>query len=329
MNTWEEVAKVQPVVAHIIQNSINKSRVSHAYLIQGARGTGKKAIATLFAKALFCEQPNGPNPCLTCNACQRIESGNHPDVHMIKPDGQSIKIEQIRQLQKEFTYSGMESNQKIYIIEGAETLTVNAANRILKFLEEPSRATTAMMLTENGQAMLPTIRSRCQLLDLQPLPRAMFEQQLLEEGIQASLARIISSLTNNVDEALELSKSEAFAQARKLVLQLIGILATNPDDAYLFIHQHWFTHFKERTDIEQGLDLLLRVFSDILYHHIGDDERMVMLTKTDERLQEAALRFSKEALLSNVQAVMRAKREVKQNIQPTLIMEKLVLQVKR
>ena len=128
---------------------------------------------------------------------------------------------------------------------------------------------------------------------------------------------------------MELSKSEAFAQARKLVLQLIGILATNPDDAYLFIHQHWFTHFKERTDIEQGLDLLLRVFSDILYHHIGDDERMVMLTKTDERLQEAALRFSKEALLSNVQAVMRAKREVKQNIQPTLIMEKLVLQVKR
>src|SRR5699024_11770175 len=73
---------------------------------------------------------------------------------MIEPDGQSIKIEQIRQLQKEFTYSGVESNQKVYIIEGAETLTVNAANRILKFLEEPSQATTAMMLTENGQAML-------------------------------------------------------------------------------------------------------------------------------------------------------------------------------
>src|SRR5690625_7335809 len=112
MKTWSDVAEIQPLASKIITNSIRKGRVSHAYLIQGARGTGKEAIALLITKGLFCENKTDVEPCHECNACKRIASGNHPDVHWIEPDGRSIKIEQIRDLQKEFSYSGLESTRR-------------------------------------------------------------------------------------------------------------------------------------------------------------------------------------------------------------------------
>src|SRR5699024_5365457 len=122
VETWAEMEEIQPLASKMITNSIRKRRVSHAYLIQGARGTVKEAISLLIAKSLFCELMSGVEHCNECNNCKRIASGNHPDVHWIVPDGQSIKIEQIRHLQKEFIYSGLESTKKVYIIKGAETL---------------------------------------------------------------------------------------------------------------------------------------------------------------------------------------------------------------
>lgn len=169
MENWSTITHTQPLASRTIMNSFNKNRISHAYLLQGGRGTGKKKIAMLLAKTLFCANKQGPEPCQVCNVCKRIESQNHPDVHWIEPEGRSIKIEQVQHLQKEFTYTGLESNQKVYVVTHADTLTINAANRILKFLEEPNRQTTAILLTENIQSIIPTIRSRCQIIDLQPL----------------------------------------------------------------------------------------------------------------------------------------------------------------
>jgi len=329
METWSDIAKQQPLAARVMMNSIRKGRISHAYLIQGGRGTGKEAIAKMMAKVLFCEHLADGEPCQTCNACRRINSRNHPDVHWIEPDGQSIKLEQIRNLQKEFTYSGLESDQKAYIIKGAETLTLNAANRILKFLEEPSQKTMAIMLTENGQAMIPTIRSRCQLIELKPLDAAELQHRLVEAGISENSARLLSVLTNDLDEAAALNEDAAFAQARKLVLQWIENLSSANGDGYLFVHQQWLPHFKDRDAQELGLDLLLLAFKDILYDQIGNQTRMVMFQPGDERLEKAALMFTEDKLLHNMNAVLQAKRLLKQNVQPTLVIEQLSLQVKR
>lgn len=327
MKTWSTVLERQPLAGKIITNSLKKERISHAYLLQGGRGTGKKAIALLLAKGLFCRGKQGIEPCQSCNTCKRIESGNHPDVHWIRPDGRSIKNEQIDHLQKEFTYSGLESSQKVYIIVDADTLTLNAANRILKFLEEPSKQTTAIMLTENSQMIIPTIRSRCQIIDLQPLNPALFQQQLIEGGISEKNAILMSALTNNFDDALELSQDEWFGGARKLVLQLIETFATRPDDAFLFIHQNWLPHFKDREQQQKGLDLLLLAFKDVLYFHIGNNETMVLLLPDDDRLQRVASNFSNERILSALNALLAAKRKLKQNVHPTLVMEQFVLHI--
>lgn len=329
MKTWSEVAEVQPLAGRIITNSIKKDRISHAYLIQGERGTGKEAIAALIAKGLFCTDKEGLEPCHFCNMCKRIESGNHPDVHWVVPDGRSIKMEQIKNLQKEFTYTGLESNKKVYIIKDADTLTLNAANRILKFLEEPSRQTTAIMLTENSSAIIPTIRSRCQVIDLQPLNPKHFQHKLIEQGIPGQQAVLMSALTNSMDDALHWQSDDRFATASKLVVQLIETLVNNPEDAFLFIHASWMPHFKERPDQEQGLDLLLLAWKDMLYYHIGNEAQLVFFQKNSDLLERCALSFSQERIIGILQAILQAKRKLKQNVHPTLVMEQLTLQLKR
>jgi DNA polymerase-3 subunit delta' len=327
MKTWAEITEIQPLAGKIITNRMKKDRISHAYLIHGDRGTGKEAIALQLAKSLFCPHRDGVEPCQTCNTCKRIGSGNHPDVHWIEPEGQSIKKEQIEHLQTEFIYSGLESNRKVYIVKACDTLTLNAANRILKFLEEPSKETTAIMLTENSQSIIPTIRSRCQILDLQPLNPYLFQKQLLESGISEQNASLFSALTNNLEEASRWNQDEWFAQARKLMLQLVEMFATNPSDAYLFIHSKWLPHFKERSEQEQGMDLLLLAFKDILMSHIGYEEAIVVLDKT--KLEDLVMAFSQEEVLAILNAILQAKQKLKQNVHPTLVMEQLTLQIQR
>lgn len=329
MKTWKEMKEVQPLASQIILNSIQKDRISHAYLIQGKRGTGKEDMATLLAKEIFCIDKVDGTPCQECINCKRIESGNHPDVHWIKPDGQSIKIEQIKNLQEEFFYSGLESNQKVYIISSAETLTLNASNRILKFLEEPRKHTTAILLTENIQSIIPTIQSRCQIIDLQPLNPLKLQQQLMTHNISEKNAILLSTLTNNLEEAILWNQDDWFAQSRKKVLQLIDTYTSNSADVFLFIHKHWMPHFKERVEQERGLDLLLIAFKDILYYHIGNKKSLVFFSLDNAIFKRAMIKFSEERLLDILNSILKAKRKLKQNVNPTLVMEQLALYIQK
>src|SRR5699024_11049523 len=182
MKSWKELSKEQPIATKMLQQMLKRQRVAHAYLIQGDPGTAKDVIGSLLAKSLLCQQMKDGEPCQTCHDCQRIDSGNHPDVHWIHPDGASIKKDQIAHLQKEFTYTGVESNQKVYLISHADLMTTNAANRLLKFLEEPSQKTRAILMTENSQSILDTIKSRCQIISLTPLSPQSIQDNLQEEG---------------------------------------------------------------------------------------------------------------------------------------------------
>lgn len=328
MQTWDEVAQVQPLASRIITNSLIKERMSHAYLLQGENGTGKEAIALLLAKSLFCGQGTS-EPCNTCTSCQRIDSGNHPDVHWVAPQEQSIKKEQIDYLQREFNYAGFETNQKVYIIDKAETLTTNASNRILKFLEEPALETTAILLTVNSRMILPTIRSRCQVIDLQPLDGTQLQKQLEDNGVASTNAVFLSAMTNRLDDAMALHEDAWFAQARKRMVQLIEKFITETQSAYLFIHSDWLPHFKDREKQLLGIDMLLLAFRDFLYYHIGNEEQMVVFRQDDPLLEKGQLHFSESHLLAILQGLLEAKRKLMQHVHPTLVMEQLTLQIKR
>src|SRR6478736_5503092 len=305
-NTWEQLEALQPNVLKILQNSLLKERVAHAYLFEGSKGTGKKQISFLFAKALFCQNPVNHRPCHECSNCRRIDSGNHPDIHLIEPAGLSIKKEQIQFLQSEFTKTGVESNKKLYIVNHVDKMTVSAANSLLKFLEEPGNGTYAVLLTENIQRLLDTIISRCQVISFRSLTPEQLAEKLVENGLSAVDASILSNLTNSIDEAIELSKDEWFGLAIKLVIQLYEVLTTRPQQALL------------------GLTLLMLLYRDLLTLQVGQESKIVYRHKIEE-LKQQALQTTQEKAIYRLEVILKAKNKLNSKMNLQLLMEQLVL----
>ena len=325
MDTWNELENKQPQVYQMLRNSIQKNRVAHAYLFQGERATGKKDAAILLAKSIFCEEANaGELACNACTNCRRISSGNHPDVHMIEPDGLSIKKEQIQMLQEEFSKKGVESNKKIYILADAEKMTVQAANSLLKFLEEPHAETTAILLTEQPQKILPTIQSRCQEISFQPLSTSDIISKLQEQGVDLQRASIISHITSRYEEAVEISLDDWFAQAERKVLELYEALNQDYMSGLIYLQENWFGHFKDKEQTDRGLDLLLLIYKDLLYIQL-DKFDSIVYRRMQEELKRHALQYAQSRLALNMEAILDAKRRLLSNTNPQLVMEQLVL----
>lgn len=325
LNTWNELKEIQPQVFQMLQNSLHKNRVAHAYIFEGERGTGKKEASILLAKSLYCEKMNNDEiPCNQCVNCKRIESGNHPDVHIIEPDGLSIKKEQIHFLQEEFTKKGVESNRKVYILVEAEKMTVQAANSLLKFLEEPLSDTMAILISDNAKQILPTIISRCQMVTFHHLSVTILQKRLQEQGVDTQTAAIVSQLTNKFDEALEISLDDWFAQAQRKVIELYEALNKNYMKALIYLQEEWFRHFKEKEQLDRGLDFLLLLYKDLLYIQL-DKHDAIVFNKKQVELQKYAVQISQRQIARDMEYILDAKRRLVSNTNPQLVMEQLVL----
>lgn len=324
--SWSQLGKTQDKVVKILTNSIRKNRLSHAYLFEGGKGTGKKKAAIALAKSFLCKEMDQHQPCETCLECKRITSGNHPDVHIIKPDGQTIKVEQIRNLQKEFSYRGMESTKKVYIIEDVEKMSISAANSLLKFLEEPDGSSVAILLTTQVQKILKTILSRVQIVSFATLSSLQLVTRLEKEGVPKPLSRLLGQLTNDFDEAYELYQNDWIAQARNIVIQLEEELCARPQQVFITLQDLWFNHFKERDQLNLGFDLLLLWYRDILRTLISDKDQLVFIDQLD-RLERLALNSSQRKISQQMTSILEAKRRLSTNVNPQLLMEQLMLKL--
>ncbi|WP_046173292.1 DNA polymerase III subunit delta' [Domibacillus indicus] len=327
VNPWKKAEKRQPVVMRMIENSLLRDRVAHAYLFEGDPGTGKKETAMLFAKSLFCLEPQDQYiPCGSCINCRRIENGNHPDLHSIEPDGLSIKKEQIHYLQREFTKTAVESGWKVYIVNQADKMTASAANSLLKFLEEPSANTVAFLLTEQSSRVLPTILSRCQQLAFKPMDADELKQRLIEESISIPMASISSKLTSHMEEAVALSNDEWFAQARSIVLKLYEGLKGGGLSAIVPLSEDFHLHFKEKQQVSLALDLFVLIHRDLL-SIMTDEKYSLAFPDRLASLQQDALYLSAEKLADRMAAILEAKRKLNSNMNQQLLMEQLLLKL--
>ena len=166
MGSFKDVVGHKDIINYI-RSAVTENKVSHAYILNGERGSGKKMLASLFATTLLCEK-QGPDPCNECHSCRQAESGNHPDIIRVtheKPN--TISVEDIRrQVNEDIQIRPYQGPYKIYIIAEADLMTVQAQNALLKTIEEPPAYAVIFLLTENAEALLPTITSRCVMLKL-------------------------------------------------------------------------------------------------------------------------------------------------------------------
>jgi len=322
--TWTHLSQ-QPRISELLYHSLRNQRLAHAYLFAGPRGAGRKQMALHLAKALFCKEKEA-DACGACLSCRRIEAGNHPDVHVIAPDGASIKIDQIRALQKEMAMRAVESVHKVYIVEHVDKMTTQAANSLLKFLEEPPAGVVALLLTENSHALLPTILSRCQILNFSPLSMERLAEELQKAGVSPGIARVVSHITTNLDEARELSQSDWFAQLRNLVIQLMKECKQRNSTALLTIHDMLQKQDRLKEELPLFLDLLILWLRDILYVQVGRHAHLIN-SDQQEVLQGQALVWTKAELLHGIDLVMETKNRIERNANAQLALERLVLQI--
>mgnify|MGYP005982930611 CR=1 FL=1 len=286
MARYQQLQQQQPLLYKQLQKSFEHGRVAHAYLFEGDSGTGKQEYALWLSKRIFCLQPTQEgDPCDQCTNCIRINDREHPDVLYIAPDGQTIKVDQIRQLKAEYSKSGVETKQKVFIIEQAEKMSTGAANSLLKFLEEPEGNVVAILETESMGKILPTILSRCQVLHFQPLPPQKMIQLLKDKGIGEKTAILLSSLTNSWEKAVEISQDEWFNEAREIINQWFDYLVKDDLQAFIYVQKRMTKVFKEKEQQKLCFDLLLAYYRQQLLDTVSQGRSKAEQRKTAQRVE--------------------------------------------
>lgn len=269
----------------ILQNGLRRDKLSHAYLFNGPTGTGKKNMAISLAKAIFCNELVD-DACGQCAECRKVDHHNHPNLYEIIPDGTTIKIEQIRELQKNFSYRSGANETKIYIIEEAEKMSIQAGNSLLKFLEEPVSKVMAILITDNAKALLPTIQSRTEWISFTPMPPKGMMKILLNEGHSHLLVAPAVHITSGLEAAREVISIKWFAEMRNVVIQLAQECFVNLASASI-LAQNKVIKTELADHMDTLLDLFVLWFKDMIHIHCGRKDQVIFIDQLDWLLKHA------------------------------------------
>ena len=236
-------------IKKMLTQTITSGQISHSYLMIGIPGIGKKLIAYQYAKAILCLDEN--KICDTCKSCREFDTNNHPDFLYVEPDGNSIKIEQIRELQKRIQEKPIISSKKIYIIDNADLMTKEAQNCLLKTLEEPPEFAIIILVGTNENAFLTTIKSRCMILHFNPIRDEDIQKYLGQNyGIESVSKNILDIAQGSIGKAIYLKdKQEQYIQLETLINNL-----TNKD--LIDICQSAEVLYKSKEEIYEMLDYI-------------------------------------------------------------------------
>jgi DNA polymerase III subunit delta' len=299
----------------VLNRILGSERIAHAYLFSGPQGVGKELTALSFIKALFCQ--NG-SACGECPSCRKLESGNHPDFHRVEPDGQFIKIDQIRALQKELGYRPYEASRKACIIDSAEKFNLSSGNALLKTLEEPPGKAIIILLTSARESVLATIRSRCQELLFSVVPENEIAALLVSRGVDEETARISASLADgSVGKALALCAEGSGQDRAEIITRACGL--SLQDMASLFALSELFD--KDREKAIYALDLLLGFWRDMLHIRSGFNDP-VNRDMRDLLAGEAGKRSSR-SIMEGIETILQTRQAIQRNANVRLAMDVL------
>ncbi len=327
MGSFKDVVGHKDVIRYI-QNVVKEDKVTHAYIINGEKGSGKKMLATLFAATLLCEK-GGQDPCNTCHSCIQAESGNHPDIILVsheKPN--SIGVEEIRQqVNNTVGIKPYQGPYKVYIIPQADMMTVQAQNALLKTIEEPPEYAVVMLLTENADMLLATINSRCVMLKLRNIRDTLIRKYLMEKLMVPDYKADVCAAfaQGNMGKAIMLANSEHFNEIREEAVRLLQ-----------HVHEMELSEIIEsvsrvteyKLEITDYLDIIMIWYRDVLLYKATQDTARVVLKDQIKYMKEQAKKSSYEGIELILKSLEKAKARLRSNVNFELVMELLFLTIK-
>ena len=327
MAGFQDIIGQEQICEHL-QTALKLQKVSHAYIINGERNSGKKFIARIFAMALQCTG-EGEKPCQVCRSCRQALSENHPDIIRItheKPN--SIGVEDIRtQVNNDMGIKPYQGPYKVYLIEEAEKMTVQAQNALLKTLEEPPEYAVIIILTTNLETLLPTILSRCVVLNMKPVKDEQIKSFLMKEmeipDYKADVC--VAFARGNVGKARLLAKSEEFDKVREEALALLRNIRD------MEVHE-MAAAIKKITeyqfDVNDYLDILSIWYRDVLLFKATHDVNGLIFREEIQYIRKVADRSTYEGIESIIEGLEKAKQRLSANVNFDLTMELLLLTIK-
>ncbi len=346
--TWNDVVGLTQLTDNL-QNAIKHNKISHAYLIQGEKLSGKRMIADIFARALQCEagkassehqetlfempsEATGPRPCNQCRSCKQAINGNHPDIIYVTHEKPNvISVDNIRQqVNGDIDIKPYSGDYKIYIIDEAEKMNVQAQNALLKTLEEPPSYAVILLLATRAEAMLQTILSRCVVLNTKPVPDDLIKHYLMQKvEIPDYRASICASFARgNVGRAIELASNEVFDHMKSSVLGLLKHI-TELETNQIAAEVKKIT--EEKFDTNDYLDLCFIWYRDVLLYKAcgGFGSSCPVIFKEElTALESAAKYYHYEAIERIIHAIDRTRSRMAANVNFDLTMELMFLDMK-
>lgn len=327
MARFQDIVGQEQIKEHL-QSALRTKKISHAYIINGEKASGKEFIAKIFAMALQCEK-GGDEPCHECHSCKQALSGNQPDIIFVsheKPN--TIGVDDIRgQLNNDVTIKPYSSPYKVYIINEAEKMTVQAQNAILKTLEEPPGYAVIFLLTTNVNSLLQTILSRCVVLNMKPASDQLIKKFLMEEmQIPDYKAEVcVAFARGNVGKARMLASSEEFDNVKAEALSLLKYIHDMELQEIVAAIKK-ITEYK--LEINDYLDICSIWYRDVLLFKATNDVNHLVFREEIQALRKVAGRSSYEGIESVIVALEKAKTRLNANVNFDLTMELLMLEIK-
>ena len=326
MAKFQDIIGQEQIKEHL-QNAIAAGKVSHAYIINGEKSSGKEFIAKVFAMALQCEKKEA-EPCQECHSCKQALSDNHPDIIRVtheKPN--TISVDDIRaQVNNDVAIKPYSGSYKIYIINEAEKMTPQAQNAILKTLEEPPEYAVILLLTTNVNLLLPTILSRCVVLNMKPVADELVRKYLMEQlQVPDYKAEVcVAFARGNIGKAKALASSEDFENVKAEALSLLKYIK-DMELSEIIAAIKRITEYK--LEINDYLDICAIWYRDVLLFKATNDVNHLVFREEIQSLRKIAQRSSYEGIEKIIEALDTAKHRLDANVNFELTMELLMLTI--
>lgn len=318
------------MIKEYFERTLSNGQISHAYILTGEAGMGRKTLAKTFAMTLLCEENHSnQDPCGQCHSCIQFQSDNHPDVIYVTHAKEGIGVDDIReQINDTIMIRPYSSYHKIYIVDEAEKMTVQAQNALLKTIEEPPSYAVIILITTNQEAFLPTILSRCVQLKLKPLKDFTVKSYLVEHlGVAEKEAEICAAFARgNLGKAIHLAASDEFKELYLKVMVLIKHIETM--DIVDLLDK--IREMKE-LNFEMGevLDLLQLWYRDVLMFKVTKDMNLLIFKDEYKTINGMGQKIGYEGLEKILDGIETCRTRLDANVNMELAMELLLLTMKR